>query len=167
MKYFFSIICLLFSAGVYSQFVATTGYSGIGGSTSSPLLDSLFAYYPLDESSGNFEDVHGGRDLTASGTLTYSVSGRVGTCVTFITDGQGKYTADDFEFSGSYTISAWVKTNFSGARQDAVTYYGSPGRGWTLRQENGAASNAPALTERYWNGGSVWSYGTGVAINDD
>jgi hypothetical protein len=166
MRYILTYLLLLFSVSIHSQFVAV---SGGGAGEPSQLLDSLFAYYPLDESSGNFEDVHGGRDLTASGTLTYSVSGKVGTCVTFITDGQGKYTADDFEFAGSFSISAWVKTGNASTWQGIVTYYGNGGsgdRGWSLRKNAGGAGSATGVAVMYYVGGNVLSVSTS-AINDD
>lgn len=159
------LVCLLFFVSSYSQFIATL--YPIGGAEPSQLLTDLFVYYPLDESSGNFIDAHGSRDLTASGTLTYSVGGKVGTCITFITDGQGKYIANDFEFAGSYSISCWVKTAATGAYRGIVTYYGSAARGWALRMNNGGANNGIAMGQRWWNGGNVLSYGWVDPINED
>ena len=170
MKYILSIFILLLSVNVYSQSIATAFYSGPGGGAeASQLLDSLFAYYPLDEGSGNFEDVHGSRDLTASGTLTYSVGGKVGTCVTFITDGQGKYTPDDFEFPGSYSISLWAKTGNASTWQGIITYYGDGGagsRGWAIRKDGGGAGAAKAKGRQWYVGGNNNNTST-TSINDD
>jgi len=166
MRYMVIYLLLLFSGSAYSQFVAVAG-GGQGGVEASQLLDSLFVYYPLDESSGNFEDVHGSRDLTASGTLTYSVGGKVGTCVTFITDAQGKYTPDDFHFPGSFSIQCWMKTNSTSAYKGLVTYYTTTERGWASRMDNGGASNAVATSGRYYSGGGTVVNGFGIAVNDD
>ena len=163
MKYFITIIIsLLFSVSTYSQFLTTIGG---GGSEPSLLLDSLFAYYSLDDPSGDAIDEVGGRDLTLAGTVTQGVGGKVGDCYTFITDGQAKYTADDFDFASSFSVSLWAKTASTGAQKGIVTYIGAGLRGWTVRMNSGDP-NALPLAERYWVGGSVWSTGTTIT-NDD
>jgi len=127
IRYIITGILILLSVNIYSQFLSTVGGGAGGGTTASPLLDSLFAYYPLDETSGQPLDVHGSRDLTKNGTVTQNVSGKVGTAYTFVTDGYLTEASTDFEFTGSFSISLWFKTGYVGG---AYQYFTSTFAEW-------------------------------------
>lgn len=134
MKYIYlTIIGLLFSVNIYSQLIATMHS---GGTSSTYLIDSLFAYYPLDDASGDAEDVHGNRDLTLINTPTQGVTGKVGDCYTFTesSDEYLVYTPTDFEFITSFSISCWFKTD--GSVEDLagiVTNFGAVAYGYDLK----------------------------------
>jgi hypothetical protein len=158
-------LLLLFSVNVNSQFIATTGYGG--GAGPSPLLDSLFAYYPLDESSGDALDAHGNVDLTLNGTVTQNVGSAVqGTCYTFVTDGRLTSGTDDFEFPGSFSIQIWIKTDY-----DADVEYKHMTGTFGLAQygyEVGMTTDPERTyaTMRYQTG-NVALFGSAPNINDD
>jgi len=81
-----------------------------GGSGNTSLLDSLFAYYSLNEAAGDAIDLVGSNDLSLSGTVTQNQAGKVGTAYTFATDGEMDGTTTDFQFTGTFSISFWMLT---------------------------------------------------------
>jgi hypothetical protein len=130
MKYIsLVIINLLFSVGVHSQFVATTSY---GGGGASPLLDSLFAYYSLEESSGAALDAHGSNDLTLTGSATRQQTGKVGYSYLFAEAGRLGDITSEFDFTGDFSISVWINTTEATVWQGVVCNFGIANYGWEL-----------------------------------
>jgi hypothetical protein len=151
-------IFALFSVKVYSQFIATT----YGGSVS-PLLDSLFAYYPFEEASGDALDSHNSYDLTVNGP-TVQQTGKVNYCYSYITNDYVGYLDNSyFDFDGSFSLSCWVKTT-AGADYTGIMNNGAGSYGWSLIV-NSTHPSVARFRLRY-DGGSVYSTGTTI-ISDD
>lgn len=75
------------------------------------LLDSLRAYWRMDEGSGNIVDVHNSILDTAKGDgLTYSQAGIVGTSINFAGSDDYFTAADnaDLQIAGDMSISMWI-----------------------------------------------------------
>ena len=75
----------------------------------SKITDDLVSHWKLDEISGIRYDSHGNVNLTDHNTVT-SVAGQIGNAARF-DDTNNEYlsaTTDEFNFSGSLTISCWI-----------------------------------------------------------
>jgi hypothetical protein len=163
MKYIgLIIISLFFFVGAHSQFVATTSYGGGGASA---LLDSLFAYYSLDDPSGDATDDHGSNDLSLTGGVTQGVTGHVGDCYTFLTNGYLGEEDTEFEFGGSVSVSLWIKTGDTDAYSYMLACTGGAIVGWELyvRDPGGGGKANWRIGD-----GTDWTllYGS-TTINDD
>jgi hypothetical protein len=162
MRYIITYLLLLFSVSVHSQLVSV--HSG-GAGEPSPLLDSLFAYYSLDESSGNALDSHGSNDLPLSGTVTQNVGSAVqGTCYTFVTDGYLGEVDTEFEFDASFSIQVWMKSGFTGGTYThLVSNFGTAQEGWEVAM----GDNYRTYAIMRFNTGSVSLFGGTPVMNDD
>jgi hypothetical protein len=158
MKYIrLIIIGLLLSTNVYPQFVATTSY---GGGGPSPLLDSLFAYYNLEESSGDALDVHGTNDLSLTGSATRQQTGKVNYCWLFAEAGRLGDISTEFDFTGDFSISFWISTTEAATWQGLVSNFGVANYGWEI------ILDPPDIGWRMrYDGGNTIAYGT-TNVND-
>lgn len=162
MKYIILLI-LLFSVNLQAQFIGTNMFSR---TVDSPLLDSLFAYYSLDESSGDAIDlVNGGaNDLSLSGTVTQNQAGKVGTAYSFATDGNMNGATTDFQLANSFSLSFWVSTTEDGGAGDVLmsTFIAS-NYGWEV-WSLGTGTRMIRFRMRY-NGGDTYIEST-TDVND-
>jgi hypothetical protein len=142
-----------------SSFTASKAATGSGGN----LSDSLFAYYNLDEASGSALDQIGSNDLAKTGTVTQGVTGKVGDCYTFITDGYLGEIDTEFEFPGSFSLSYWIKTDVDVDTRYVVSNFGSDQYGYTAFISNGRC------VANFRNGAGVIQLygGAGSDIDDD
>jgi hypothetical protein len=171
MRYVYFLIVgllLLFSANVSSQFIATTGYGG--GAGPSPLLDSLFAYYSLEETiagGGDALDAHGSNDLSVNGTVTREVTGKVNDCYTLITDAYLGEVDTDFEFPGTFSISFWVKSAQQAEYIGLISNFGASDYGYTVYiRDPGADGNGNVCFYTRNGGSSVLLYGNDDVTDD-
>lgn len=77
------------------------------------IIDSLVAYYKMDEGSGNIVDAHGSNDGTAVGNPTYGQTGIIIDAIDF--DGDDYFNVGTMGSFGSnleagFSISFWIKT---------------------------------------------------------
>jgi hypothetical protein len=160
MKYIYSIIIgLLFSVSSYSQFLATTSYSG-SQPTGMALIDSLFAYYSLEEASGNALDAHGSNDLTLTGSATRQQTGKVGYSYLFAEAGRLGDITTEFDFTGDFSISVWINTTEAAVWQGVVCNFGIANYGWEM------IINPPDIGWRLrYDGGNTYAAGT-TDVND-
>jgi len=157
----FVIIGLLFSVSSYSQFLAVLSAEGEGVS---PLLDSLFAYYTLDEASGNAIDVHGSNNLIASGSVTYQQTGKINDCHYYETNGElSDGITEEFNFPASFSFAFWVKTTDTEEGFHALlANFSAPHYGWDYQMGGSGIS----YLNYYYNGGSVQLNETTLLLND-
>ena len=115
---------MFYGYGILNNHVPTLRASMKGGSSSSTLSTSLYAVYKAES---NANDSLGTYNGTAQGGLTYT-TGKSGNAFTF--NGTNSYVSlpdNQFNFTGDFTISAWVNlTDFvsSGSIFGNYTYSG-------------------------------------------
>jgi hypothetical protein len=131
------------------------------------LEDDLFAYYDFEESAGDVLDQVGSNDLSVNGTVTREVTGRVGDCYTFATNGYLGEEAGTFNFTGSFSISLWMKSDDTDAYSNIVSDLGGVNHGYELiiRDFDPPGSGIAGVIPR--NGvAPIYVYGNDV-VNDD
>ena len=76
------------------------------------LIDSLIAYWKLDEISGNARDSHSSHDGIMQGDPTQNVTGKIDKAVLLDSVGDYIQVVDHAALSpaGAFSISMWVKT---------------------------------------------------------
>lgn len=159
MRQIILILLSFFLVPVNAQFLATSNYNG----NSTSLLDSLFAYYPFEEASGDALDSHNNYDLTVNGP-TVQQTGKINYCYSYTAnDYVGNDDLGDFDFDGSFSISCWIKTP-AGANYSGIVSNQNGSYGWQLIV-NSSHPSVARFRMRY-NGGSVYSTGTTI-ISDD
>lgn len=131
MKKIFIILLQFLFASSYAQFFVTvdTASSWLPApplalkyfyinqytlSTDAALLEEIKGYWTLEEAAGNAVDSVGTADLPVYGTVTRSQPGKIDNCYSFTTDGYLGGIDTYFEYTGSFTLSAWVKTSETG-----------------------------------------------------
>lgn len=148
------------------------------------LVDSLVAYYKLDESSGNASDSFGGNTGTVT-NITYS-AGKINNCAVFngtssdISVPVGVYSL--FDGTKSWTISAWVyPTNLTGNHtifrnssgdanngfNSGVSFFSSASNINILRANGGSSvanQSTATLTINTWNYVTATYDGTNVSL---
>jgi hypothetical protein len=158
------LILLLACSGLQAQFIGTAMYSKTA--VAYPLLDSLFAYYPLNEASGNALDTLDNIDLTATG-VTYGVSGILKTCYTIGNNNSLETASSGFEFTDNFSISWWAKTGAVGDTYEAlVDNYGpggASGHGYDIIMHN----TGTVYANFRWNSGSIQLSKGGLSLEDD
>lgn len=118
-----------------------SGLSALGGvfgaSGPATLPVDLYAFWSLEEESGNRVDATGnGHTLTDNGTVT-SNPGKVGTAAQFTLGEQERLTRTDANFPSfgdiDFTIAGWAFLDTVGATQPLVSKFASsPQREWML-----------------------------------
>ena len=94
-------------------------------STPAVTLPVPFAYYALEEASGNLLDEMGVRHLTSiggAGTITYRVTGKNGYAISLDSDSWALLNSD-FPNSAAHSISAWCK--FTGTTSSITAMFGT------------------------------------------
>lgn len=89
------------------------------------LTDSLLAYWPLDEASGNAIDAHAANDLTENGTGGVgSATGKVGNCRDFENGDQDRFSiagTGDFSLGDEdFTFAGWMNFESLGANRTVL-----------------------------------------------
>jgi hypothetical protein len=106
------------------------------------VIDSLIAYWPLDESSGDAIDAHGNNDLTDTNTVG-ATTGKVGGCRDFELGNAELFTiADNTDLSTGdidFSVAAWVNLE-SKATTQAIMARGDNGNNpeYVLQYEAGS-----------------------------
>jgi len=133
----------------------------------SPLLDSLYAYYPLNEASGDAQDTVGSNDLTAVGTLVYGVAGIEKSCITFGSGDNLETSATVFEFTTNFSIAWWAKTGAVTESYEAlVNNYGAGGT-WGYGYDLIMANTGTVYCNFRWSSSRVLLSKSGLTLEDD
>ncbi len=124
------------------------------------LLNSIYSYWKLDESSGTAFDSLGNCDLDtpSASPPTYGVTGEINTALLFASaslNAIANLTSDANFDSSSYSVSGWVKRTSISTLQAIMAHNVSNTNGWALRLD---ASNKVSL--RHYGVAIVTSTGT-------
>ena len=77
-----------------------------------PGTTNLVSYFSMEEASGNLIDSEGSNDLTVSGTVTYSTTGKVDDCLDFGTNAAGtNTTSTGVNLTGDISLSFWLNAD--------------------------------------------------------
>jgi hypothetical protein len=117
----------LWIADTANSFEVSFAYADAGNE----LTDDLFAYYNLEESSGDALDQVGSNDLSVNGTVTRQQTGIRDDCYTFATNGYLGEINDEFEFTGPFSFSLWFKTSTTSIGY-LFSNFGAAAYGYTL-----------------------------------
>lgn len=101
-----------------------------------PPDQSCVCYWKMNDTSGNLKDwSSGGYTATKVGTVTYSVSGKIGDAITF--DGSTAYftTTAPINSANTYTFLVWVK--YSGSGESVIVSQVAGGFMYNLVQSGG------------------------------
>ena len=139
------------------------------GGTDEPftsLLTEIKSYWTLEEAAGNAIDSVETSDLPVYGTVARQQAGILDDCYSLTTDGYLGNIDTYYEFTGSFTLSCWIKTSSSGAYACMISDFGTLNYGYDLVMHNGGPSAAVATFAIRGAWGTVTSWGTTV-INDN